>query len=95
MLPLAELELRISLLPPISRGAHLDGPTLQAERLVELWRRPASISCHDTLRSSGIRSENDGNVQRVAAMFLGHRRAQDRSVTAFTSSSRNASASDT
>ena len=34
---LAELELRILLLPPISRGAHLAGPALHAQRLVELW----------------------------------------------------------
>src|SRR5262245_28916591 len=34
----AELEFRIALLPPISRGAHLAGPRLQAERLVELWK---------------------------------------------------------
>jgi hypothetical protein len=35
---LAELESRIAMLPPISRGAHLGGPPLQAERLVELWK---------------------------------------------------------
>jgi hypothetical protein len=34
---LVELELRIALLPPISRGAHLAGPTLHAQRLVGLW----------------------------------------------------------
>ena len=34
----AELEFRIALLPPISRGAHLDGPVLHAERLIELWK---------------------------------------------------------
>lgn len=37
----AEIELRTALLPPISRGAHLAGPRLHAERLVELWRSPA------------------------------------------------------
>ena len=37
-LPLAELEFRIALLPAISRGAHLAGPTLHARRLVELWK---------------------------------------------------------
>jgi hypothetical protein len=36
-LPLAELELRIALLSPISRGTHLAGPRLHAERLIELW----------------------------------------------------------
>src|SRR5512143_2448860 len=33
----AELELRIALLPPISRGAHLNGPALHARQLVKLW----------------------------------------------------------
>jgi hypothetical protein len=38
LLPLIELELRIALLPPISRGAHLGGPRLHAQRLVDLWK---------------------------------------------------------
>src|SRR5262249_4416231 len=38
LLGAAELELRIALLPPISRGVHLGGPALHARRLVELWR---------------------------------------------------------
>ncbi|HMF11952.1 MAG TPA: hypothetical protein VKE94_06585 [Gemmataceae bacterium] len=33
-----ELEFRIALLPPIPRGAHLDGPRLYAQQLVELWK---------------------------------------------------------
>jgi hypothetical protein len=37
-LALAEVELRIALLPPISRGSHLSGPALHAQQLVELWR---------------------------------------------------------
>jgi hypothetical protein len=37
-LPAAELELRIALLPPISRGTHFGGPALHARRLVELWK---------------------------------------------------------
>jgi hypothetical protein len=37
-IPLAELELRIALLPRISRGAHLGAPRIHAERLVELWK---------------------------------------------------------
>jgi hypothetical protein len=37
-IPFAELELRIALLPPVSRGAHLWGPAIHAERLVELWK---------------------------------------------------------
>ena len=38
MAGLAELEFRIALLPPISRGTHLDGPHLHARRLVEMWK---------------------------------------------------------
>lgn len=38
LLSALELELRIALLPPVSRAAHLDGPRLHAERLVELWK---------------------------------------------------------
>jgi hypothetical protein len=34
----AELELRIALLPPVSRSSHLGGPAIHAERLVELWK---------------------------------------------------------
>jgi hypothetical protein len=37
LLPLAEIEFRIALLPPISRGAHLGGPLLHAQRLIGLW----------------------------------------------------------
>jgi hypothetical protein len=37
-LPAAELEFRIALLPPVSRGAHLAGPSLHAQRLVEFWK---------------------------------------------------------
>ena len=37
-IPFAELELRIAFLPPVSRGAHLGGPAIHAERLVELWK---------------------------------------------------------
>jgi hypothetical protein len=33
-----ELELRIVLLPPISRAAHLGGPAIHARRLVQIWR---------------------------------------------------------
>jgi hypothetical protein len=35
-IPLAELKLRILLLPPISRAAHLGGPAIHARRLVQL-----------------------------------------------------------
>lgn len=37
-IPLAELALRIAMLPPISRGVHLAGPILHARRLIELWK---------------------------------------------------------
>jgi hypothetical protein len=37
-IPFAELELRIALLPRISRAAHLGGPAIHARRLVQLWR---------------------------------------------------------
>jgi hypothetical protein len=37
-IPLAELALRILILPPISRGAHLAGPKLHVQRLLDLWR---------------------------------------------------------
>jgi len=40
VLGVAEIELRIALLSPISRDAHLAGPQLHAERLIELWRSP-------------------------------------------------------
>jgi hypothetical protein len=36
-LALPEFASRIALLPPISRGAHLAGPRLHAQRLVTLW----------------------------------------------------------
>jgi hypothetical protein len=47
LLALVEIELRIALLPPISRGTHIGrrgdpqhpgGPRLHAQRLVELWK---------------------------------------------------------
>src|SRR5262245_46151872 len=38
LLPLMEIEFQVALLAPISRGVHLAGPGLHAERLVELWQ---------------------------------------------------------
>jgi hypothetical protein len=35
---LFELELRIALLPSLSRGAHLDGPAFYARQLADLWK---------------------------------------------------------
>ena len=37
MATLPALDFELGLLPPIARGAHLDGPKLHAQRLVELW----------------------------------------------------------
>jgi hypothetical protein len=37
-IPRFELEFRILLLPPISRGALLGGPAIHARRLIQLWR---------------------------------------------------------
>jgi hypothetical protein len=58
-LPLAELEFRIALLPPISRGAPvseewparaLAGPWLHAERLVELWKTDGVVALAEAFR---------------------------------------------
>jgi hypothetical protein len=46
----AEIELRIALLPPISRGAHLAGPRLHAERLVELWKADGEVVFAEAFR---------------------------------------------
>jgi hypothetical protein len=43
ILGLAEIEFRIALLPPISRGAHLIGPRLHAKRLIEIWHSADSV----------------------------------------------------
>ena len=37
-IPYFELALQIALMPPISAGAHLAGPKLHADRLIELWK---------------------------------------------------------
>jgi hypothetical protein len=37
-IPLFELEMQIALLPRVSRRAHLAGPAIHAQRLVELWK---------------------------------------------------------
>jgi hypothetical protein len=46
----AEIELRIALLPPISRGTHLAGPRLHAERLVELWKADGEVVLAEAFR---------------------------------------------
>lgn len=50
----AEIELRIALLPPISRGAHLAGPHLHAERLVALWKADAPVTLGEAFRLLGV-----------------------------------------
>ena len=49
-LPLAEIEFRVAVLPPISRGAHLAGPQLHAERLIELWRTDDDVPLAEAFR---------------------------------------------
>jgi hypothetical protein len=50
VLGVAEIEFRIALLPPISRGAHLAGPRLHAERLTELWRANGEVPLAEAFR---------------------------------------------
>ena len=45
-----ELELRILLLPPISRSAHLAGPAIHAGRLVELWKSEDDVPLEQAFR---------------------------------------------
>jgi hypothetical protein len=49
-LPLAEIEFRLALLPPISRSAHLAGPKLHAERLIALWKADGEIALAEAFR---------------------------------------------
>jgi hypothetical protein len=49
-LPLAEIEFRLATLPPISRGAHLAGPQLHAERLTELWKADGEVALAEAFR---------------------------------------------
>jgi hypothetical protein len=46
----AEIEFRIALLPPISRGAHLAGPTRHAERLIALWKADGAVALGEAFR---------------------------------------------
>jgi hypothetical protein len=46
----AEIELRIALLPPIPRGAHLVGPQLHAERLTALWKADGAVALVEAFR---------------------------------------------
>ena len=47
---LDELEVRLALLPLISRGTHLAGPRLHAERLVELWAADGPVPLAEAFR---------------------------------------------
>src|SRR4051812_13840404 len=59
-LPLAEIELRLATLPPISRGAHLTGPQLHAERLIKLWKADGEVALAEAFRLLDV-----GTVARV------------------------------
>jgi hypothetical protein len=61
-LPLAEIEARLMLLPPISRGAHLAGPRLHAERLIKLWKTDGEVALAEAFRLL--------DVETVAAVIL-------------------------
>lgn len=47
---LAEFGLRLALLPPISRGTHLDGPRLQAKHLANLWCADGAVFLAEAFR---------------------------------------------
>jgi hypothetical protein len=49
-LGLAEIEFRLARLPPMSRGVHLKGPALYAERLCELWKVDGDVSLGEAFR---------------------------------------------
>jgi len=55
-LPLVEIEFRMTLLPPISRGTHLAGPRLHAERLVALWKADGEVSLGQAFRLLDVES---------------------------------------
>jgi hypothetical protein len=50
LLPQAELEFRILLLPLISRGTRLKGPALHAKRLCELWKVDGDVTLGEAFR---------------------------------------------
>ena len=49
-LPLVEIEFQVAILPPISRGAHLSGPQLHAERLIKVWRAEGEVALAQAFR---------------------------------------------
>jgi hypothetical protein len=63
----AELALRIALLPPISRGAHLAGPRLHAQRLIELWKTDGEVPFAEAFRLLDVDAVA-GVILRTVAM---------------------------
>jgi hypothetical protein len=66
-LGLAELELCIAVLPPLSRGFHLDGPRLHAERLVKLWAVEDDIALGEAFRLLPVDALADVILRTVVA----------------------------
>jgi hypothetical protein len=63
-LPLAEIEARLMLLAPISRGAHLRGPSLHAERLAKLWQADDDVTLAEAFRLLAVEAV-EGVLLRV------------------------------
>jgi hypothetical protein len=84
-IPLAELELRIALLPPVSRGAHLHGPMIHAQRLAQLWRGGEM-----TVAEIGEASDDELNARRVILADSAEAEAIDAELRARTRSRRAA-----
>ena len=66
-LPLAEIEARLMLLPPISRGAHLAGPQLHAERLIELWKADGEVALAEAFRLLDVEAVAEVILRTVTA----------------------------
>jgi hypothetical protein len=63
----AELELRIALLPPISRGVHLAGPRLHAERLIKVWAADGEVAFGEAFRLLDIETVAGVILRTVSA----------------------------
>ena len=55
-LPLAEIEFQLAALPPISRGAHLAGPKLHAERLIAAWKADGAVALADAYQLLDVKT---------------------------------------
>ena len=66
-LSLDELEFRILLLPPISRGSHLAGPSVHAARLVELWRVGDDVLLAQAFRLLDVEAVTEAILRTLAA----------------------------